>query len=109
MVATIFVRKHPLAQAPGQNPGPPKWTTPPSRRLKLNFDGAWRGENLLGGVGIIVRDDTGIFHGGCLPEFSKCVIPSPCARKPWQLGSLWFHLSRLLVLLEKGPQRAFCR
>lgn len=45
----------------GHNLGPTKWTTPPSGLPKINFDGAWSGDNKLGGVGIIVRDGASIF------------------------------------------------
>ncbi|KAB2629256.1 hypothetical protein D8674_034051 [Pyrus ussuriensis x Pyrus communis] len=39
----------------------PKWTPPPLGSLKMNIDGAWISSRRLGGVGLIVRDDSGGF------------------------------------------------
>ncbi|KAM2670014.1 hypothetical protein EV1_005998 [Malus domestica] len=38
-----------------------KWEAPPSRRLKMNIDGAWNGEQNVARFGAIVRDETGNF------------------------------------------------
>ncbi|XP_062014305.1 uncharacterized protein LOC133730800 [Rosa rugosa] len=40
-----------------------KWVYPPRGRLKINVDGAFRGNNEAGGVGVVVRDEQGRFKG----------------------------------------------
>jgi ribonuclease HI len=47
-----------------------KWECPPSGRLKINVDGAYRADGEVGGIGMVVRD------GGenCLVAFA-CHIP----------------------------------
>ncbi|XP_059064527.1 uncharacterized protein LOC131856676 [Cryptomeria japonica] len=40
-----------------------KWSPPPSRRKKLNFDGASRGNLGLSGFGAVVRDEKGSLVG----------------------------------------------
>lgn len=46
-----------------------KWEAPPSGRLKINFDGAFRAELNTGGIGVIVRDD----HGHCLAALHRSI------------------------------------
>ncbi|XP_024164679.1 uncharacterized protein LOC112171781 [Rosa chinensis] len=36
-----------------------KWQCPPSGRLKINVDGAFRVDNSRGGIGVVVRNDAG--------------------------------------------------
>lgn len=59
LVAGFPASKCPPGQPRGQGSTVPKWSTPPSGRL--NFNGAWSKDRSLGGVGIVVRDDGGIF------------------------------------------------
>ncbi|XP_048439701.1 uncharacterized protein LOC125477009 [Pyrus x bretschneideri] len=49
--------------------GSPRWSCPPSGRLKLNVDGAWEKENYVGGVGVIIRNDEGSFMGAATYMF----------------------------------------
>ncbi|XP_024169850.1 uncharacterized protein LOC112176244 [Rosa chinensis] len=37
-----------------------KWQNPPSGRLKINVDGAFRAEEGSGGIGVVVRNDAGM-------------------------------------------------
>ncbi|XP_004309843.1 PREDICTED: uncharacterized protein LOC101294625 [Fragaria vesca subsp. vesca] len=37
-----------------------RWECPPSGRLKINIDGSFLASNGCGGVGVIVRDETGL-------------------------------------------------
>ncbi|XP_061990640.1 uncharacterized protein LOC133709052 [Rosa rugosa] len=39
---------------------PMKWQCPPSGRLKINVDGAFRADVGCGGIGVVVRDDVGM-------------------------------------------------
>ncbi|XP_062028933.1 uncharacterized protein LOC133744926 [Rosa rugosa] len=40
-----------------------KWVFPPRGRLKINVDGAYKSNAGSGGIGVVVRDDMGIFRG----------------------------------------------
>ncbi|XP_024156142.1 uncharacterized protein LOC112164137 [Rosa chinensis] len=40
-----------------------KWMFPPRGRLKINVDGAYKSNEGCGGIGVVVRDEMGIFRG----------------------------------------------
>lgn len=52
-----------------------RWIKPPSGCLKINVDGALREDSILGGVGIIVRDELGSFVAARAKRF--CFVFSP--------------------------------
>ena len=37
-----------------------RWKRPPQEVLKINCDGAFRSETLIGGWGFVIRDDSGV-------------------------------------------------
>ncbi|XP_062028713.1 uncharacterized protein LOC133744661 [Rosa rugosa] len=54
-----FQKYHPKAVRKQRRPLT-KWQNPPSGRLKINVDGAFRAEEGSGGIGVVVRNDAGM-------------------------------------------------
>ncbi|KAM5564827.1 hypothetical protein ABKV19_019070 [Rosa sericea] len=54
-----FQKYHPKMVRKQRNPQT-KWKNPPSGRLKINVDGAFRVEDGSGGIGVVVRNETGM-------------------------------------------------
>ncbi|KAL6222321.1 hypothetical protein ACLB2K_005713 [Fragaria x ananassa] len=52
-----------------------KWSCPPSGRLKINVDGAYKKEEGTGGLGVIVRDE----QGRCVAALSRHVYHAQSA------------------------------
>lgn len=44
-----------------------KWECPPSGRLKVNVDGAYRADGEIGDIGVVVRDGS----GNCVAAFAR--------------------------------------
>ncbi|XP_061993792.1 uncharacterized protein LOC133711706 [Rosa rugosa] len=53
-----FQKYHPKASSKKKRPLT-KWKCPPLGRLKINIDGAYRADSGEGGIGVVVRDDSG--------------------------------------------------
>ncbi|BFG26123.1 hypothetical protein CerSpe_123970 [Prunus speciosa] len=45
------------------------WRPPMSNYVKINFDGAWKKDSHLAGLGVVARDATGLFCGGLVTPF----------------------------------------
>ncbi|XP_024199980.1 uncharacterized protein LOC112203217 [Rosa chinensis] len=54
-----FQKYHPKTVRKQRRPQT-KWKNPPSGRLKINVDGAFRAEDGSGGIGVVVRNETGM-------------------------------------------------
>lgn len=46
-----------------------KWDPPPTGRLKVNFDGSFRPDSLIGGIGVIAQDEKGL----CVAAFHRSI------------------------------------
>ncbi|KAM0993900.1 hypothetical protein ACFX2G_009600 [Malus domestica] len=78
-----------------------KWSHPPSKWLKCNFDGAWSKKSSRGGVGVVIRDHNGNF----LAKLSASVDH---ATSPLQVEFLAARRAILFVLELFPDIRPFC-
>ncbi|CAN6677698.1 unnamed protein product [Malus baccata var. baccata] len=58
----------------------PTWKKPESGWLKCNFDWTWEEHGGVGGVGVVIRDDTGTFACGDGSGEDSCYI---CPLQTW--------------------------